>query len=53
MVNYLFNFGKRKPNDVLNDLRTIAEAVSMVDSRFEQPISTSRIRWVWSMGPTY
>ena len=25
----------------------------MVDSRCEQPISASRIRWVWSMGPTY
>ena len=25
----------------------------MVDSRCEQPISASRIRWVWTMGPTY
>ena len=31
----------------------VPEAVSMVDSRCEQPISAPRIRWVWSMGLTY
>ena len=32
---------------------TLAEAVSMVDSGFEQPISASVIGGVWPMGPTY
>ena len=31
----------------------LAEGVSMVDSRCEQPISASIMGWVWPLGPTY